>query len=30
MVVDMMRGLVYRDFGSKHPAQSLSDKLVGR
>jgi|TARA_R110002074_G_scaffold8430_1_gene34818 hypothetical protein len=28
MVVDMMRGLVYRDFGLKHPAQSLSDKLV--
>lgn len=28
MVVDMMRGLVYRDFDIKHPAQSLSDKLV--
>jgi len=28
MLVDIMRGLVYRDFGIKHPAQSLSDKLV--
>jgi hypothetical protein len=28
MVVDMMRGLVYRDFDIKHPAQALSDKLV--
>ena len=28
MVVDMMRGLVYRDLDIKHPAQSLSDKLV--
>ena len=28
MVVDMIRGLVYRDFDMVHPAQKLSDKLV--
>ena len=28
LLVDMMRGLLYRDFGIKHPAQSLSDKMV--
>jgi hypothetical protein len=28
LLVDMMRGLVYRDFDIKHPAQSLSDKIV--
>ena len=28
MVVDMIRGLVYRDFDMIHPAQKLSDKLV--
>ncbi len=28
MLVDMMRGLVYRDFGISHPSQYLSDKLV--
>ena len=28
MVVDMIRGLVYRDFEMVHPAQKLSDKLV--
>jgi len=28
LLVDMMRGLMYRDFGVKHPAQSLSDKMV--
>ena len=28
LLVDMMRGLMYRDFGIKHPAQSLSDKMV--
>ena len=28
LLVDIMRGLLYRDFGVKHPAQSLSDKMV--
>jgi len=28
MVVDMIRGLVYRDFDMVHPSQKLSDKLV--
>ena len=28
MVVDMIRGLVYRDFEMAHPAQKLADKLV--
>lgn len=28
MLVDMMRGLIYRDFGINHPAQILSDKIV--
>ena len=28
LLVDVMRGLMYRDFGVKHPAQSLSDKMV--
>jgi hypothetical protein len=28
LLVDMMRGLIYRDFNIKHPAQILSDKLV--
>jgi hypothetical protein len=28
LLVDVMRGLIYRDFGIKHPAQMLSDKLV--
>ena len=28
MVVDMIRGLVYRDFDMVHPAQKLADKLV--
>ena len=28
LVVDMIRGLVYRDFDMKHPAQRLADKLV--
>ena len=28
LLVDIMRGLLYRDFGIKHPAQSLSDKMV--
>jgi len=28
MLVDMMRGLIYRDFNVPHPAQILSDKFV--
>ena len=28
LLVDMMRGLMYRDFGIKHPAQQLADKMV--
>ena len=28
LLVDIMRGLLYRDFGIKHPAQKLSDKMV--
>ena len=28
LLVDMMRGLIYRDFNIKHPAQLLTDKLV--
>ena len=28
MLVDIMRGLVYRDFDVKHPAQILSEKMV--
>ena len=28
LLVDIMRGLMYRDFGIKHPAQKLSDKMV--
>ena len=28
LLVDVMRGLIYRDFDIKHPAQVLSDKLV--
>ena len=28
LLVDVMRGLIYRDFDIKHPAQILSDKLV--
>ena len=28
VLVDVMRGLIYRDFNIKHPAQILSDKLV--
>tara|TARA_B110000285_G_scaffold8790_1_gene8933 strand:+ start:129 stop:617 length:489 start_codon:yes stop_codon:yes gene_type:complete len=28
MVVDMIRGLVYRDFDMPHPSQKLSEKLV--
>jgi len=28
LLVDVMRGLIYRDFDMKHPAQVLSDKMV--
>jgi hypothetical protein len=28
LLVDVMRGMIYRDFGLKHPAQTLSDKMV--
>jgi hypothetical protein len=28
LLVDIMRGLIYRDFDVKHPAQKLSDKIV--
>ena len=28
ILVDVMRGLIYRDFDIKHPAQVLADKLV--
>jgi len=28
LLVDVMRGLLYRDFGLNHPAQRLIDKMV--
>ena len=28
LVIDAIRGLVYRDFNRKHPAQTLSDTMV--
>ena len=28
LVVDMIRGLIYRDFDMKHPTQELADKIV--
>jgi hypothetical protein len=28
LLVDVMRGMIYRDFGLKHPAQLLSDQMV--
>ena len=28
MLVDTLRGLVYRDFGVKHPAQQMTDRMV--
>ena len=28
MLVDVMRGLIYRDFNMKHPSQILSEKMV--
>ena len=28
LVIDAIRGLVYRDFNRKHPAQTLSDKSL--
>ena len=27
MLVDVMRGLIYRDFNMKHPSQVLSEKM---
>ena len=28
MLVDTMRGLIYRDFNMKHPSQVLAEKMV--
>jgi len=28
LIVDMIRGLIYRDFDMKHPSQILTDKMV--
>ena len=28
LLVDVMRGMIYRDFGLQHPAQKLTDKMV--
>lgn len=28
LLIDVMRGMVFRDFNVKHPAQTLTDKLV--
>ena len=28
LLVDVMRGMIYRDFGLVHPAQKLSDKMI--
>jgi len=28
LLVDVMRGMIYRDFNLKHPAQQLSDKIA--
>jgi len=28
LVVDLIRGLIYRDFDMKHPTQELADKIV--
>ena len=28
LLIDMLRGLVYRDFGLKHPSQELVNKMV--
>lgn len=28
LLVDVMRGMIYRDFGLNHPAQKLTDKMV--
>ena len=28
LLVDVMRGMIYRDFELKHPAQKLADKMV--
>jgi hypothetical protein len=28
LVIDSIRGLIYRDFNKSHPAQRLADKMV--
>ena len=28
MLVDIMRGLIYRDFNMKHPSQVMAEKMV--
>jgi len=28
LIIDMLRGLIYRDFGLKHPSQQLVDTMV--
>lgn len=28
LLVDVMRGMIYRDFGLSHPAQKLTDKMI--
>ena len=28
MLVDVMRGLIYRDFNMKHPSQIMAEKMV--
>ena len=28
LTIDTIRGLIYRDFGKRHPAQDLADKMV--
>ena len=28
LLVDVMRGMIYRDFGLPHPAQKLTDKMI--
>jgi len=28
LLVDIMRGMIYRDFGLSHPAQKLTDKMI--
>ena len=28
LTIDTIRGMIYRDFGKRHPAQDLADKMV--